>query len=89
MDAKGMNPMKLTKRNRIMALAVVACSAFYAGRGSVPAQPSRPVLSFLAKAARAGLWLLFLGDQQEQQPTVVQHRIGDDGYEVLDHSRSL
>lgn len=83
--------MMTKKQKTIAALALALAVGYSAGRGSEPPQPSRPVLSFLAKAARAALWLAFLGDSHQPAagPRIVQHTIGEDGYETINHGRSL
>lgn len=56
-------------------------------------RPDRPVLRFLAKAAKTFLWVaMFAEKSPELEPDaerhhVVQARVGDDGYPLLDHGR--
>lgn len=51
----------------------------------------RPVLRFIAKAAKNALWFLLIAepapDQTERQ--MAQHIIGDDGHPIIDHARAF
>ena len=59
--------------NKSMALAVIVAVAvgFFVGGGHVHnpfnPTPNRPVINFLSKVARLGLWMMFLADGRQQQ----------------------
>jgi len=58
-----------------------------------PARPTdRPVLRWVAKAARSALWFALLAEQPPAEPqpdhqVARSARIGDDGYPIVDHAR--
>jgi hypothetical protein len=52
----------------------------------------RPVLRFIAKAAKTFLWVAMFAEKSPQpveaeRHHVVQARVGDDGYPLVDHGR--
>jgi hypothetical protein len=59
----------------------------------VPSRPTdRPVLRWIARAAKSFLWIALVAEQPptEQQPdhhVARSARIGDDGYPIVDHAR--
>lgn len=84
--------MKLTNKHLIGACALTAVLVFFLARCSAPQpspQPERPVVAWLASVARTLLWVAFFGDYTEQQPQTVQSGVGEDGYPLVDHRRSL
>jgi hypothetical protein len=50
--------------------------------------PERPVLRWLAKAAKNLLWIALIAEPPPKEQ-LVQQRIGDDGFPMLDHGRSF
>lgn len=50
--------------------------------------PDRPVIRWIAKAAKNLLWIALIAEQPPKEH-LVQQRIGDDGHPVLDHARSF
>lgn len=52
--------------------------------------PERPVLRFLAKLARTGLWVMMFAEQppaQETKTYIVHARVDEDGNKVLNHGQ--
>jgi hypothetical protein len=79
------------------ALGCVFCWWLNTGRGPSPSpfnplpdapQNDRPVLRLIAKAAKTALWFMLVAEEQPQ-PQMAQHVIGDDGYAVIDHARAF
>lgn len=48
-------------------------------------EPQRPVLRFLARVAKVGLWALMVADPPPAQHHIVHARVGEDGHKVLQH----
>lgn len=78
-------------------LGCVFCWWLNTGRGPAPSpfnplpdvpQNDRPVLRLIAKAAKTALWFMLIAEEQPQ-PQMVQHVIGDDGHPVIDHARAF
>lgn len=51
----------------------------------------RPVLRWVAKAAKNALWFLLIAEPAPEQAErqMAQHIIGDDGHPILDHARAF
>lgn len=85
----------LTPRQLFLACALcIAAGWWLSSSPSSPVNPTptqdRPVLRWIAKAAKNFLWIALLAEpapKPEQQ--MVQTQIGDDGYPIIDHGRSL
>jgi len=85
---------------RIVYAFVLGCAFCWwlnTGRGPAPSpfhplpdvpQNDRPVLRLIAKAAKTALWFMLIAEEQPQ-PQMVQHVIGDDGHPVIDHARAF
>lgn len=56
---------------------------------SEPPRPNRPVLNLLGRLAKLGLWIMLAGEEQPRETRMAQQTVGEDGYVVLDHGRSL
>ena len=54
-------------------------------------EPSRPVLRMVAKLAKNALWFMLLAEPAPEQPErqIVQHVVGEDGFQVIDHARAF
>lgn len=82
--------MKYIQRYKVMA--VIALLAFALGSyvaNETGRRSERPLLTWISRAARLGLRLLVFMDPPPPVEPQYQTRIGDDGYQVLDHARSL
>jgi hypothetical protein len=85
--------MLLTPRQ--IAIVCLVCMAAGYWLSSSPASPinptpspERPVLRWLAKAAKNFLWIALVFEPPPKEQ-LVQQQIGDDGYPMLDHRRSF
>lgn len=86
--------MKLTNKHLIGACLLTAVIVFFMARCVAPQpspQPERPVVAWLASVARTLLWVAFFGDYTEEpsEPQTVKSSVGEDGYPLVDHRRSL
>lgn len=88
--------MKIDKNVVLVGVAAFALAWFIASNTGdgfmpnpfVPARPKRPVLAFIAKAAKTFLWVAMFAEQKPEHAThhrVVQASIGPDGHEYLEH----
>lgn len=75
-------------------LAIVCLVCLAAGWWLSPSrdpepQPSRPVLRWIAKAAKNALWFMLIAEPPpaDQKAYVVHARVGEDGQPLLDHGR--
>lgn len=85
--------MKIDRPTLIALVAAVALGYWIAGTAQPqPPRPDRPVLTWIARAAKSLLWVaVFAEPPRAAQPDsrLVQHAIGADGYPVVDHARGL
>lgn len=80
---------------RIMVIAgILGCALgwFAATSPASPIKPApdRPVLRFLAKVARTGLWVMMFAEQrpkEESRHYIVHARVDEDGNKVLNHGQ--
>lgn len=79
--------MYLSKKS-IAAALIVAAAVGFGTQYFVPRKPDRPFLSFLAKAARAALWVMMFAEKEEpcDRTTMVTSPSGEP---FIDHARSL
>lgn len=75
---------------RILVLAGIAGIALGWWAATSPVspvkpEPERPVLRFLARVAKLGLWALAFADQPPPEPHYVHARVDDHGDRVLHH----
>lgn len=83
--------------NRSTLLAMVVAFAagwWFSGSSDAPPAPDRPVMRWLAKAAKNFLWLALLAEPPpenvgDERRLVQSPAIGDDGYPLLDNARSF
>lgn len=91
-------PAPVHDRQRDIRLLVIAgilgCAIgwFAATSPSSPIRPApdRPVLRFLAKIARTGLWVMMFAEQppkEEAKHYIVHARVDEDGNKVLNHGQ--
>jgi hypothetical protein len=55
-------------------------------------QPSRPVLRFIAKAAKNALWFMLIAEpppEAKAEQRLVRSEVGDDGFPLLNHAGAL
>lgn len=80
--------MKIDAKIVVLCVACLVGGWWLSGKTSSPTVPERPVLKFLARAAKAMLWLSLIAEQPPaEQPTYAHARVGADGQPMLDHSR--
>lgn len=88
--------MKIDRSTLLVCVVAFALGWWFTGRHE-PAPPlgpgsDRPVLRFLAAAAKNALWLFLLAEENptpDDDANYAQHAIGSDGFPVIDHGRSL
>ena len=73
----------------ILACVLCAAAGWWLASSPVRPQPQRPVLSFLSRIARLGLWVMLAG---EQSPQPIEQLVKDpardaDGNPILDNGR--
>lgn len=79
--------MYLSKKS-IAAALIVAAAVGFGAQYLVPKKQDRPFLSFLAKAARAALWVMMFADKEEPcERTMIVTSPSDEPF--IDHARSL
>ena len=86
--------MKLDRQTLIVLVAAAAFGYWLAGQHdkNPPRPVDRPVLSWIARAAKSLLWVAVFAEPPPAAAAdtrTVQHAIGADGYPVVDHSRGL
>ena len=80
--------------DRSTAFAVIAAFALgvWVATPTTPQPPDRPVLTWIARAAKTLLWVAAFAEQPPEHrhdARIVQHAIGEDGYPIVDHGRGL
>ena len=85
--------MKIDRQTLLVLAAVFALGYWIAGQpDQAPPRPDRPVLTWIARAAKSLLWVAVFAEPAPAAAAdtrTVQHAIGADGYPVVDHSRGL
>lgn len=85
--------IEITKKQllAIVAAAVLAGWLFQSPSASpAPQPPDRPVLRWIAKAAKNLLWIAIVAEgppAEQARQQVVHARVGEDGYQTVDHGR--
>ena len=90
-----LTPAKPDRQRDIRILVIagilgVALGWFAATSPSSPIRPApdRPVLRFLAKVAKVGLWVMWAAEPPpRQQQYIVHARVDEDGHRVLNHGQ--
>lgn len=83
--------MKLDRNTALVLIACVAIGYYMASPPSKPVGPlaDRPVLRWIAKAAKQMLWIAVFVEPAPPEPQsrqlVKAPAIGDDGYAVINH----
>lgn len=55
-----------------------------------PPAPQRPVMRFLAKIAKTFLWVALVAEEPPKtQSGIVHAKVGDDGFQTIDHARAF
>jgi hypothetical protein len=88
--------MKIDRWTLVVAAACFVAGVYLTGRPAAPGPltpgQDRPVLRWVAAAAKNALWLFLLAEDNptpDDETRYAQHAIGDDGFPVIDHGRSL
>jgi hypothetical protein len=70
----------------VVAIAVTWCAAT-SDWSPIKPQPDRPVLRFIQRLARVGLWVMWAAEPPpaSQQHYVVHARVDEHGHRVLNH----
>jgi hypothetical protein len=82
----------IDRKTLFALLAAFAVGYFVSGSSSpTPPAPDRPVLRWIAKAAKSLLWIALVAEQPPSQGAERQlvHAppVGEDGYQVVDHGK--
>ena len=84
----------MTFTNRQLVILCLACMAAGWWLSSSPASPinptphpDRPVIRWIARAAKTFLWVALVAEKPPEDVQYVHTRVGDDGQPLLDHSR--
>lgn len=84
--------MNIDRKTVICLIAGMALgwAVFDGGSPFTPMKPDRPVLRFLAKAAKSMLWVMMFAEPPPAEPGMAQtlHRTVD-GEPAIDHARAL
>lgn len=84
--------MKLDKQTIAIAVMAMAFAWYAFGPGSATPEPEpkdRPVLRWLARAAKTFLWLAVFADPPPEYPEPIRHLPPIDGPPQISHARSL
>lgn len=76
----------MNKKYVLIGLIVAFALGGWAGDELRP-QPERPVLKFLARAAKLGMWLLIVGEPAQSKDHSLQYAAPDSDH--INHMRSL
>ena len=82
--------MTMDRKTVLVVVMALACGYVVANYRAAQAQ-DRPVLRFIAKAAKAFLWVALVAEPPPE-PSQPDHRlahsaIGEDGYPLIDNAR--
>ena len=83
----------IDRKTLLILVAAFAVGYFASGPSSpTPQPPDRPVLRWIAKAAKNLLWIAIIADPPPASPTSERHLVhappvGADGYQVVDHGK--
>lgn len=87
--------IEISKRNLVLVCLVCLAVGWWNSGGAAPLPgpfgppaPDRPVLRWIAKAAKNLLWIAIVADPPPvQSPHMVRAQVGADGYQELEHAR--
>lgn len=81
-------------RKQLVAIVAAALLAgwLFTGQASPPSPqpPDRPVLRWIARAAKNLLWIALVAEgppAETARQSVVHAHVGEDGYQTVDHGR--
>jgi hypothetical protein len=83
----------IDRKTLFAVIAAAAVGYWLAGSSSsTPPAPDRPVLRWIARAAKSLLWVALVAekppvDQAAERRLVHAPPVGDDGYQLLDHGK--
>lgn len=83
--------MKLDRKTIVIGVIAIAAATWVASRNYQPdpPRPDRPVLTVIAKLAKALLWVAFFAEEPPDQYNNIQSAAATDGEPRLDHRSSL
>lgn len=76
-------------RRRIAAILLGVAIGWLANEFCAPPHNRRPVMSFIARAARIALWWFAFTGAPQNCPQVQHSGVGPDGFAILDHGDTL
>jgi len=83
----------MDRKTLLVVAAALAAGYWMAGNhDDAPRPADRPVVRWIARAAKNVLWFALLAEAPPQEPQPDHHyaraeRIGEDGYPIVDHAR--
>lgn len=82
----------MDRKTLIVVAVALALGYMLAGRQESPRPTDRPVVRWIARAAKNLLWVALLAEEPPKGPQPDHHvaraeRIGDDGYPLIDNAR--
>jgi hypothetical protein len=81
--------MTIDRKTLLAIVAAFAVGYFASGTSSPsPPAPDRPVLHWIARAAKSFLWIALVAEKppaQEERHLVHAPPVGEDGYQVVNH----
>ena len=88
--------MQFDRKTVFVIFVAMACGYWLATSPSSPVGPAvkdRPVLRFLARAAKTFMWVALVAEQPPTEDAeasyVVHAKVGEDGAPMINHARGL
>lgn len=78
----------LIDRNLVLVAVIALGIGLWVGQSTKEETPQdRPILRWVAKAARNLLWIALVVEPPPEDPQPLRSHVGDDGYVAIDHGR--
>lgn len=81
--------MKLDRSTLMLLLVAGVLGYWWAGSATPQPTPGRPVVRWIARAAKNALWFMLIAEPAPAEPNHLVHgpHVGEDGYQVVDHGK--
>lgn len=82
--------MRIDRGTVLIVLAAFAVGFVLSNNPLSTPRPDRPVMRWIARAAKSLLWVAAFAEKAPSQPEqhyIVHARVGEDGHPLLDHGR--